>query len=164
MKTLARIKIGDAKHLHLTPAMIVNPEEDFADIIKRFARSPELRGIFVADETNHLLGVITRTDLLDWVRVKLGSDLGAPQTQLHQALRVVSLMHASTAGEVMHLNSHQAAVTLNDSLADALKLMLKYDLIVLPIVDNDNHLIGELKLSELLALAVEEGQLESLAV
>jgi CBS domain-containing protein len=155
MSTFGELTVGDACHLDLSPPIIVGPDEDFAEIIRRFAIRADLRGIFVADAEGHLLGVITRSDLLDWARIKLGAALQAPLRDLDKTLRLVSLMRASTAGEVMHPHSQRAAVRPDDPLAHALRLMIELDLIVLPVVDENNRIIGDLKLAEVLAKAAE---------
>jgi Mg/Co/Ni transporter MgtE len=67
---------------------------------------------------------------------------------------LISLIHASTAGQVMRSDSHRAAVKPDDSLAHVLRLMIELDLIVLPVVDKANRVVGDLKLSELLAAVI----------
>lgn len=156
MITLQRLKVKDAYHLDLIPSLIVSPDEDFIEVVRRFAGRRQTRGIFVADADKHLLGVITRTDLLDWARVKLGAVLQAPVPTREKTLRMAGLMHATTAGQVMHPDSHQAAVKADDSLAHALRVMIELDLTVVPVVDEQNRIIEDLKLDEILARIVEE--------
>jgi CBS-domain-containing membrane protein len=156
MRTLQKLTVRDAYNLDLSPALIVGPDEDFSQVIKRFASSPELRGIFVAGADQQLLGVIARTDLLDWARAKLGAILQGPIRDIDKTLRLVNLMRASTAGQVMHPKSSRAGVKPEDTLSLALRRMIELDLIVLPVVDGDNRIVGDLKLSELLARVTEE--------
>jgi CBS-domain-containing membrane protein len=158
MLTLQKLTVRDAYDFDPHLSLIVGPDEDFVDIIQRFANLPELRGIFVADSEQRLLGVITRTDLLDWARMKLSplSQVFSPRQE--KTFRLISLIHASTAGQVMHPDSHRAAVKPDDSLAHALRLMIELDLVVLPVVDEANRIVEDLKLSELMArVAQEEG-------
>ena len=156
MILLQKLVVRDAYQRDLTPSLIVSFDEDFSLVIKRFANQPEARGIFVADEARHLLGVITRRDLLDWARVKLGSALQLKWSTKSQAFRLITLMHASKAGEVMHSESQRAAVKADDSLAKALQLMIDLDLVVLPVVDDANRIIEDLKLDEILATIAEK--------
>ena len=159
MLTLKKLTVRDAYNLDPHPSLIVGPDEDFAKIIQRFANLPELRGIFVADSEQRLLGVITRRDLLAWARVKTGSPeeiLSSPKVE--KAIRLINLMHASTVGQFMRPNSHRAAVKPDDSLAHALRIMVEMDLIVLPVVDETDRIVGDLKLSELLARAIPEDE------
>lgn len=156
MIILQKLTVKDAYHLDLSPSLIVGPDEDFSTVIQRFARLPQARGIFVADAERRLLGVITREDLLDWARVKLGDFLQLSPAKRDKAYRFAGLMRASTAGEVMHPASHRAAVKADDTLARALRLMIELDLIVLPVVDDANRIVEDLKLSEILGRIVEE--------
>ncbi len=157
MLTLQKLTVRDAYHLDASPSFIVEPDEDFANIIQRFANLSELRGIFVADGERPLLGIITRTDLLTWARVKIGPPtevLSSPKVE--NAIRLINLMRASTAGQFMRPDSHPLAVKPDDSLAHALRMMVETDLIVLPVVDEANRIVGDIKLSELLARVAQE--------
>lgn len=158
MRTLKKLAVRDACNFDSNPSLIVGPDEDFAEIIQRFATLPELRGIFVVDDERRLLGVITRTDLLDWARVKTGSPVEMLSTPVEDAVRLISLMRASTVGQFMRPDSHRSAVKLDDSLAHALRLMIEMNLIVLPVIDESNRVVEDLKLSELLALAIQEDE------
>jgi len=156
MISLQRLTVKDAYHKDLIPSLIVGPDEDFADVVQRFAGRPVTRGIFVADTERRLLGVITRTDLLDWARVRLGAVLQAPIPTKDKTLRLASLMHAATAGQIMHPDSHRAAVKAGDSLAHALAVMIELDLTVLPVIDDDKRIVEDLKLDEILARIAED--------
>jgi CBS-domain-containing membrane protein len=156
MLVLQKLTVKDAYHLDLRPSLIVGSDDNFSDVVQRFASQPDARGIFVADSDKHLLGVITRTDLLDWAKLRLGAFLHISQADRNKSFRFISLMHASTAGEVMHPDSRKAAVKADDSLAHALRLMLELDLIVLPVVDDSNRIVEDLKLDEILGRIVEE--------
>ena len=160
MRTLQKLSVRDAYSFDTNPPLIVGPDEDFADIIQRFANLPELRGIFVADGEQHLLGVITRTDLLDWARMKLSPASQVLFPHQEKTFRLIGLIHASTAGQVMKPDSHRAAVKPDDSLAHALRLMIELDLIVLPVVDEANRIVEDLKLSELMARVAQEEELQ----
>ncbi|NIN93630.1 MAG: CBS domain-containing protein [Anaerolineae bacterium] len=153
---LQKLAVRDAQDLDPCPSLIVGPDEDFSRIVQRFAELPELRGIFVADTEQRLLGVITRTDLLDWADAKLGPLLQLTSSSRERNIRLGGLIRASTAAEVMHPDSQCSAVKPDDSLAHALQLMIELNLVVLPVVDETNRIVEDLKLSELLARAAEE--------
>jgi CBS domain-containing protein len=155
MQVLEKLTVGSTNHPDLSPLLLIRPDEDFATVVQRLARQPELRGTFVVDDEQRLIGVITRGDLLDWARAQLGTSLQAPFQGTEKTLRLASLINASTVGQVLHKNSNQAAVTKDSSLAHALRLMVELDLTVLPVVDSYTKVIGEVKLSDILARAIE---------
>ena len=159
MKTLRKLSVRDVYDADPNCySLLVGPDEEFSTVIRRFADSPELRGIFVVDARRCLLGVITRTDLLDWTRAELGFALSASR---EKSLRLASLMYASKAGQVMHTNGHHLAAKLTDSLAQTLRRMIDLDLIVLPVVDEDDRVIGDIRLTEILAQTLADNRQES---
>jgi CBS-domain-containing membrane protein len=138
-----------------TPSLITSPEDEFSDVVRRFAEQPELRGIFIADEECHLLGVITRRDLLDWARVQLGAAFYAEKEDwLKEDVRLFELMRASNPQEIARPDSAEAAAKLDDPLSEALRKMIVLDLICLPVVDDQGIIIGDLKFTEILFQAL----------
>ncbi len=71
-----------------------------------------------------------------------------------KTIRLGNLIDASVAGDVLRPETKQAAVLVDDTLAQALSIMLESDLIVLPVIDETQQIIGSLTLSELLNLAL----------
>jgi CBS domain-containing protein len=57
---------------------------------------------------------------------------------------------AGTAQDAIHPDSKKAAVRLDDPVDRALKLMLEVDLIALPVVDDENQIVGDLTLTRVL--------------
>ena len=157
MQLLEKLSVGDSYQPDRRPSLLIAPDDRFAAIVQRLARQPELRGTFVVDDEQRLLGVITRRDLLDWSRAQLGASLQAPFKGAEETLRLASLINASKVGQVMRANSNKAAVKEGNSLAHALRLMVELDLIVLPVVDSYRRVIGEIRLSDILARAIEGG-------
>lgn len=151
MSPLRKLTVADVFRIDENPPIMVDLDEDFSAVIECFTSDAEARGIFVADCDNRLLGVITLTNLLDWARIKLGEYFHAPSPDPEETIRLSKLIHASKAGEVMHPESQRAGVKPSDTLGDAMELMIELDIIVLPVIDENNKIIGDLKLSELLA-------------
>ncbi len=116
--------------------------------MRQFADRAELRGIFVVDANQRLTGVITRHDLLAWASVAFGP----PGLQTRFSFRrLVQIAHATTAKEACHPHSHLAAVHPDDPLDLALGRMVVHHLIDVPVVDREGKILGDLRLTELLA-------------
>jgi Mg/Co/Ni transporter MgtE len=94
--------------------------------------------------------------MLDWARAKLGTILYKPLTDMNETIRLVTLIGASKVGDILRPETKNAAVHLNDTLGEALKIMVDVDLIVLPVVDDSNHVIGRIRLSEILERSLTE--------
>lgn len=150
MKTLEKLVVKDAYLFVDEEPAIVSLTDAFSQIIYDFAHHAELRGIFVVDHKNRFVGVITRTDLLDWARVKLGAIFQKPLTNIDQTIRFANLIQAESVSDVVRPETKKVAVFASDSLALALQRMIEADSIILPVIDEAQHIIGSLTLSELL--------------
>lgn len=157
MITLEKLTVNDAYLLFDEDPVVLSLNDAFSLAIHDFAHQAELRGLFVVDHKNRFAGVITRTDLLDWARVKLGAIFHKPLTDTDKTIRLVNLINAETVGDVLHPETINTAVLPSDSLALALQKMIDADSIILPVIDESQHIIGSLTLSELLdRVLVEE--------
>ena len=157
MKTLQKLIVKDLYLLDTSPPLIVQAGQDITHVIKQFAQKPALRGIFVVDEEKHLVGVITRRDLLDWARTRIGASFRSTRDfWLAEDARLIRIMVSSSVSDIVHPDSSAAYVKLEDSLAQALRVMIEYDLICLPVIDDAGQIIGDLKLTEILHRIVQE--------
>jgi CBS domain-containing protein len=154
MRRLSGFTIREFYRIDEEPPIIVTLEDDFARVIRSFALSSELRGIFVTDRDDQFVGVITRVDLLDWTRVQVGDFFGESSQSPNKTLRLSRIINAATVGEVMHPGSVKAAVRLEDTAKDAMRKMIELDIIVLPVIDDANRIIGDIKLSEILEVSL----------
>jgi CBS domain-containing protein len=136
--------------------ILLKLNDDFSQVIINFSQHIEIKGIFVVDEEDRFIGVITRTDMLDWARAKLGTILYKPLTNINETIRLVTLIGASNVGDILRPETKNAAIHLNDTLGEALKVMVDIDLIVLPVVDESNRVAGRLRLSEILERSLTE--------
>lgn len=150
MNTLQKLTVKDAFQLDDEDPIILGFDNEFRQVIENFANHTDLRGVFVVDEDDRFSGVITRTDLLDWVRVKLGAALLMPLTDVDKTIRLSTLVSATTVVDILRQETNIVAVFANDTLAHALHIMIEADLIVLPVINESHHIIGNLTLSELL--------------
>lgn len=156
MIKLEKIIVKDTIRLDDDHPILLKLTDDFSQVIINFSQHIEIKGIFVVDEEDRFLGVITRTDMLDWARAKLGTILYKPLTDMNETIRLVTLIGASKVGDILRPETKNAAVHLNDTLGEALKIMVDVDLIVLPVVDDSNRVIGRLRLSEILERSLTE--------
>ncbi len=158
MITLQRLTVKDAYRLDDEDPVILRLNDEISQVINNFAHHADLRGVFVVDDDNRFFGVITRTDLLDWARVKIGAVFLKPLIDMDKTIRLISLIDASTVGDILRQETNKVVVFANDTLAHALQMMIEADLIVLPVIDESQHIIGSLTLSELLYLALTKSQ------
>ena len=159
MITLQRLTVKDAYRLDDEDPVILRLNDEISQVINNFANHADLRGVFVVDDDNRFLGVITRTDLLDWVRVKIGAFFLKPLLiDVDKTIRLISLIDTSTVGDILRQETNKVAVFANDTLAHAAQMMIEADLIVLPVIDESQHIIGSLTICELLNLVLNKSQ------
>jgi CBS domain-containing protein len=156
MIKLEKIIVKDVIRLDDDRPILLRLSDDFSQVIKNFSQHIEIKGIFVVDEDGRFLGVITRTDMLDWARAKLGTILYKPLTDMNETIRLVTLIGASKVGDILRPETKDAAVNQDDTLGEALKIMVDIDLIVLPVVDESSRVVGRLRLSEILERSLTE--------
>lgn len=142
-----KMKVKDAYDPQLGHCEILRPEESLHQLILKFAERADMRGFFVADTDGKLLGVVTRIDLLNFAKFKLGGHL-----QLSTLRKFVA---SSQVKDVIHPYSWGITVKPEDDLLKALDLMVDHDLIDVPVVDQEGRIVGELKLSDILIKILE---------
>ena len=76
--------------------------------------------------------------------------------------RSSSVVYAKKAKDFARGNGHSLGVKEGDSLQTALEKMLDLEENVLPVIDSQGKIIGDLRLSEILLKVVEEGKQLSL--
>ena len=150
MNILQKKTVKDAFQSVDEDPILVKMTDDFNQVINNFAHHAELRGIIVIDDDKRFSGVITRTDLLDWARVKYGAVFQEPKPNTDKTIRLANLINSATVSEVLRPDTKKAVVLPSDTLAYALRMMIESDLILLPVIDESQNIIGSLTLSELL--------------
>lgn len=147
---LHKLIVKDVYRLDDEDLVLLRLTDEFSKVIQNFLQHADLRGVFVVDDDNRFLGVITRTDQLDWAQAKLGPEILNPLTDMDKTIRLITLIGSSTVGDVLRQETKKAAVRANDTLAHALRIMIETDVIILPVIDELRNIIGCLTLSELL--------------
>ena len=143
------VSIRDYATVGKKKPLTMRMDEPVENVIKTFARFPDLRGIFIVDKDEEFMGVITRFELLQWVKFKLISieDVDYEWILVHDIKKYVL---PTKAHELINRASSHAYLTLDDPIEKAIKLMTDSNLIDLPIIDADGKIIGDIKLSDML--------------
>ena len=125
--------------------------------IKQFVKQPDVHTVFIVDEHNKLKGLVKLHYILNWVRLKLGIDVvdhaNMRVAGAFQAFEIMKLCQSQTIGDII---SPAVSVNGDNTLEQALHLMVQEQLLELPVVDDAGKLIGEIKLTQLLAQLLEK--------
>ena len=152
MKT---ILVKDVYQLHGTATDTIPEDTSLEHIISRFANEPGLRGVFLIDARQRLSGIVTRADLMKWAHFQLYGGKGRYELSISEFFRIADAKKAKDL-----VNSDPKAITIKetDTLQTALDKMLDHEEDVLPVVDNERRILGDLRLSEVLLKAIEVGK------
>ena len=135
-------------------ALVMDREMSLTEAVKEFATNHNLRGIFITDAEDRLVGVINKQDLLKWVGLQLNQWAKGEPMSIGQMRRLVN---AQKVSDLVAPGSESAALYLQDTLADALQKMTAFNLADLPVVDDNGRIINDLRLSEILLFMVNRG-------
>jgi len=142
--------VAEAAALLPTEPLAVSPQASVAELVERLAERPSVHTIAVVDEAGRLIGIIPLSRLVDdlflrvapevFLRHLLDAKAGPEDLQAHTA---------RTAGELMEA---PLSVRETSTVRDAFRIMREHHLEAIPVVDEEQRVVGELDLIELLLL------------
>jgi CBS domain-containing protein len=91
---------------------------------------------------------------LRWAQLKL---YGGKKIMKIPVNELLSLVKATKAKDIEMEGSGSFSLKEDDTLQTALDLMIGYEEDIIPVVDNEGKIIGDVSLSELLSKALEIG-------
>ena len=135
----------------------VREDEAIETAIRQFVKQPDVHTLFIVDDHQKLKGMVKLHYILNWVKLKLGMDI-SNHTNMRlggtsQAFEIMKLCQSQTIGDII---SPAVSVKEDDTLQDALHIMVHEQLVELPVVDKNEKLIGEVKLTQLLSKMLEQ--------
>ncbi|MEN8614406.1 CBS domain-containing protein [Dehalogenimonas sp. THU2] len=137
--------------------LTVRESDSIEEAIREFVKQPDVHTLFIVDEQKKLKGLVKLHYILNWVKLKLGMNL-SDRTSIRggafQAFEIMKLCQSQTIGDII---SPAVSVKAGNTLEQALHIMVHEQLVELPVVDDVGKLIGEVKLTQLLARMLESG-------
>lgn len=149
---MTTIKVGEIYGLHGGAYEVVSSNVALEEVISTFACKPAIRAVFLVDSGKGYAGVFSRLDLLRWVHIQIYGGKGRSEIRIADFYRLAS---AKVAKDLLSRDMSRFSVRETDSLQTALDLMLDYQQDIIPVVDNDKRVIGDLRLSEILQTSMK---------
>jgi CBS domain-containing protein len=148
------ILVSDVYKLHGTASIAVTEEISLEDIIYRFAHEPGLRCVFLIDEEQRFAGTISRIAIMKWADFQLFGKWknGVPNTEVTNKVAAVKAKYLARG------DWRSFGVREEDTLAEAFRQMMNSGEDVVPVLDEDGRVIGDLRISEVLLKAIEVGR------
>ena len=152
------IRVEEILRPHGTCALSVSVTEitELEEVINKFTENPAIHGIFLVDSNNRFRGIIRLRDLRKWVQLRILKEQGMHRTlSAWEAYHIVS---ADKSVDLVYGDRDSLGLQVNDTLQKALQKMVEYETNILPVLDNDDRIIGELLITHVLHKVVETGK------
>ena len=155
MKT---IQVEQVYRIHGTATDSIPEDTPLEHVISRFAREPGLRGLFLVDSRQRLSGMLTRADLMKWAHLQFFGWKGRNNIKMYDIFHFID---AKKAKDIANTDPRSIAVKETDTLQAAFDKMLDNEEDVLPVVDDEFKILGDLRLSEVFMKVIEVGKEKS---
>lgn len=152
MKT---ILVEEVYHLSVPGSISVPEGTSLKEVVTRFAREPELRAVFLVDSHQRFTGTIRRADLLKWLYFQLFGRLGEEKGSTGEILR---LAFATKAKDLARGDWRYFGVKPSDTVQTALERMIAYGDAIIPVLDDEGKVLGDLRVTEVLLKTLEFGE------
>jgi CBS domain-containing protein len=152
MKT---IQVGEVFRLHGDASIKVSEDVSIEYVLAYLGQEQHIRGIFLVDEAQKFKGVISSADIRKWVHIELFGGKGRHEIPISTFYRIAGAKKARDLASSDYLS---LGVRETDSLQTALDKMLDYEEDIIPVLDSEGHILGDLRLSEVLLKALEVGK------
>jgi len=139
--------VSDVYKLHGSVSVSIKTDSSITEIIGEFVRNPSIRGIFLVDSKLRYAGIVSRIDLLRWAHLKLAGGKGRSEISISDFFRISD---ARKASDLTSGIPRTPSVKENDTLQAALDKMLDYEEDIIPVLDSEGRILGDLGLSEVL--------------
>lgn len=134
--------VGDVYDIIIAEPSVVREGTGIKDAIDAMLRNPLTHRVYVVDNEGRLKGVVTTGALLNLLGYKVG-------VRGMSALSFYRFMRDALGNNVGAVRQSITPVKRETRVVDALNLMIKNQWDALPVVDDDNRLVGELVSLEL---------------
>jgi CBS domain-containing protein len=139
--------VGEVYEDDLRRGAVVSDSTPLPDIVETLDFQGPLEALYVLDPREIYYGLVTRSDLLGW----LEQELASPQTRTGFPWdRLDDVLADAHASDAVNPDSRNVPVEPRDPLDRALRNMMTSSLTVVPVLNPDGGIEGELSLTRVL--------------
>ena len=155
--TIRDMPVREAAKLLPIDPVIVNVEATLIEVVRAMRKSPSAHVAAVVSNAGHLLGLVTLRRLADHLFFSIMPEVfyGEVASDLDKSLDFGEMANVHSVSDIM---IDPVAVHASDTVGQAFRLMHKHNLTGLPIIDDNNHVVGFVGLVELLDLILKTHQ------
>ncbi len=145
--------MSDIFKLHGNASISIDESASLKQVIGVYAADPGIRGVFLIDSKKRLSSMVSRHAIQKWAQYQLfGKWHDSPCSEFTHIVDNVP------AKQVAHGTPDKLSLKLGDDLETAFDKMMMLNEDVLPVVDDDGNIIGDLSLSEILVKALDASE------
>lgn len=146
------IRVMDVYQSHGMASVSIPENMPLAHVVSRFALDPNLRAVFLIDSDARFTHMLSRFDLLKWAHLRLFKGKGIREMKVADFVRITE---AKEVKSLARRDEHSFSIKESDTLRTALNRMIEYQEDIIPVLDEDRRVLGDLRLSEVLLKTLE---------
>ncbi|MGD8588513.1 MAG: CBS domain-containing protein [Chromatiales bacterium] len=139
---LADMKVKDIRHLLVEDPATTSPTASLLEVLEEMKKDLRTRHVYVVDESGRLLGTVRMGSVVEFLFPF--DAVIEHNTPLYESY--VPRLGAQTAADLMHAPG--VRVTEETSLGDMARLLIREAINELPVVDENERLIGQVSVYE----------------
>ncbi len=152
MKT---IRVAEVYTLHGNSSIQVPEDASLEHVINLLIHQQHIHGVFLVDTAQKFRGILTSTDIGRWIHIELFSGKNRHEIRVSDFYRIAE---AKRARDLTRSDYRTMGVRETDTLQTALDKLLDFEEDIIPVLDSEGHILGDLTLSEVLLKALEVGK------
>ncbi|MBU8901193.1 MAG: CBS domain-containing protein [Victivallales bacterium] len=145
-KKLSRYLVSDVRFIHTQLPVTIKADDSICSILKAGILEKRCRNIYVVDANDILLGVIRIKNMLRNLFPVTSITSG-----ISDGLNSLAALTADTAGKLM---IEALYVIESTPLNKVASILIKENLLELPVVDDNNKIIGQVDASEIISFSM----------
>jgi len=143
-KPLSKELISEIHTLIVNNPATVQTGSKILDAVESMLDDPRTHAVYVVDEDEKVIGIITLSDLIGVTSVQTGA---VAKKKMFSFWNYSKLLYCETVDDIMR---KPVTMRLDDTIISALRVIEEHNLFALPLVDDKGRLIGELNGLEIL--------------
>lgn len=151
---MRKILVDEVYQLSETASLSLPESTSLEEVVNRFAHESGIRAIFLVDSRQRFTGMVRRIDLLKWIYLQLFGKTGGETASTGEILR---LTFAKQAKDLARGDPTTMGVKPEDNLQTALNKMILNGEAILPVLDDEGKIKGDLRTTDVLLKALEIG-------
>jgi CBS domain-containing protein len=147
-KRLYDFTVEDICEIFVSEPSLLSPSAPIEDLFNKMIENPITRHIYLVDDDKRFIGAVELKSILSYLSPHLSN---IEIDDIRDMITYFFENDVKVASNFCSCYADKISVKMDDTLEYVLKLMYKKDVSELPIIDNDNRVIGEVNMLDIIA-------------